>query len=248
MSLLQMEGLHVHYGPIEALHGIDLHVGEGEFVGIIGRNGAGKSTTMRAICGLHPPSRGVIRFEGRRIDQLKAHEIVELGVAMVPEGRRIFANLTVLENLRLGAYHRYRSRQDKRAIEAEVERQFELFPILREKSQQQGGTLSGGQQEMLAISRALMSRPRLLLLDEPSMGLAPLVVKQVLQVVRDLHRNGTTVLIVEQKAFLTLRMVQRAYVLNNGLIVKSGTGQQLLDDPEVRAAYLGGDVREGAPP
>jgi branched-chain amino acid transport system ATP-binding protein len=239
MSLLQVENVRVKYGQVEALHGVDLKLNEGEFVGIIGRNGAGKTTTMRTIAGVHPLAQGSIRFDGKRIDQLKAHQIVELGIAMVPEGRRIFADLTVLENLKLGAFNRYLRREDRHRIESSLEKQFALFPILKERAGQLGGTLSGGQQEMLAIGRALMSEPRLLLLDEPSMGLAPIVVSRVLEAVSHLHQAGVTVLIVEQKAFLTLKLVQRAYVLNNGLIVKSGTGQELLGDPEIHAAYLG---------
>jgi branched-chain amino acid transport system ATP-binding protein len=239
MSFLRVENIRVKYGQVEALHGIDLELGEGEFVGIIGRNGAGKSTTMRTIAGVHPLAQGAIRFDGKRIDQLKAHQIVELGIAMVPEGRKIFADLTVLENLKLGAFSRYRRKEDRHRIERSLEKQFTLFPILRERAGQLGGTLSGGQQEMLAIGRALMSEPRLLLLDEPSMGLSPIVVGQVLDAVSRLHQTGVSVLIVEQKAFLTLKLVQRAYVLNNGLIVKSGTGQELLGDPEIHATYLG---------
>lgn len=238
MSFLKVENVHVHYGDVEVLADISFEVGRGEMAGIIGRNGAGKTTTLRTICGLNHPSRGNITFNGKAIDHSPPHEIVNLGIAYVPEGRRIFSDLTLLENLKLGAFKHYR-RGEKAKVSENLERLFAHFPMLKGKRAQLAGTLSGGEQQILAVSRALMSSPVFLLLDEPSMGLSPMMVARVFDAIRDLHREGMTVLIVEQKAYLTLRMVHRAYVLTNGRISLSGTGEQLLENQEVKHAYLG---------
>jgi len=238
MSWLRVEDIHVHYGDIEVLADVSFEVVQGEMAGVIGRNGAGKTTTLRAICGLNHPSRGSITFDSKAIDRSPPHEIVNLGIAYVPEGRRIFGELTLLENLKLGAFKHYRRGERKIASE-NLERLFAYFPMLKEKKAQLAGTLSGGEQQILAISRALMSSPIFLLLDEPSMGLAPMMVSLVFDAICDLHRQGLTVLIVEQKAYLTLRMVDRAYVLTNGKITLSGTGEELLENEEVKHAYLG---------
>jgi len=233
--MLTMTGVHTFYGAIEALKGIDLVVGAGEIVTLIGANGAGKSTLLMTLCGAPQARYGRIQFEGEDITRLPTCQIVRRGVAQSPEGRRIFPRMTVLENLQLGAITAPASYRN------ELERVFSLFPRLKERAGQRGGTLSGGEQQMLAIGRALMSRPRLLLLDEPSLGLAPLVVKQIFQVVRDINRDqGMTVFMVEQNAHRALRLAHRAYVLVNGLITLSGTGAELLANPEVRAAYLEG--------
>jgi len=238
MSFLKVENIHVHYENVEALADVSFEVGRGEMAGIIGRNGAGKTTTLRTICGLNHPSRGNITFNGKAIDDSPPHEIVNLGIAYVPEGRRIFSDLTLLENLKLGAFKHYR-RGEKGKVSENLERLFAHFPMLKDKIAQLAGTLSGGEQQILAISRALMSSPVFLLLDEPSMGLSPMMVSRVFDAILDLHRQGMTVLIVEQKAYLTLRMVDRAYVLTNGRITLSGTGEELLDNEEVKHAYLG---------
>jgi len=238
MNWLSFEDVHVHYGEVEGLSGVSLEVKRGEMVGIIGRNGAGKTTALKAIAGIHQPSHGRIMFDNKRCDNCPPHEIVKRGIAYVPEGRRIFGALTVLENLKLGAYIHYRKRK-KEFVTANLENLFEEFSILKEKRNQLAGTLSGGEQQLLAIARALMSVPTFLLLDEPSMGLAPKMVSQVFEVIRKLHSGGVTVLIVEQKAFLTLRMVDRAYVLVNGKIKLFGTGEELLEKKELKHAYLG---------
>lgn len=238
MSFLKVENIHVHYGDVEVLADVSFEVGRGEMAGIIGRNGAGKTTTLRTICGLNHPSLGNITFNGKAIDHSPPHEIVNLGIAYVPEGRRIFSDLTLLENLKLGAFKHYR-RGEKEKVSENLERLFAHFPMLKDKIAQLAGTLSGGEQQILAISRALMSSPVFLLLDEPSMGLSPMMVSRVFDAILDLHRQGMTVLIVEQKAYLTLRMVDRAYVLTNGRITLSGTGEELLDNEEVKHAYLG---------
>jgi branched-chain amino acid transport system ATP-binding protein len=242
--MLSIAGVRAFYGQIEALRGVDLHVGKGEIVTLIGANGAGKSTLLMTICGRPRPRHGQIVFDSQDITGLPTFEIVRRGLAQVPEGRRIFPRLTVFENLQLGAIVAPAAEFD-----ADLERAFTLFPILRQRRDQRGGTLSGGEQQMLAIARALMSRPRLLLLDEPSLGLAPLIVKQIFDVIGEINRTqGVTVLLVEQNAYHALRLAHRGYVMQNGRIVLSGSGAELLANREVRSAYLEGGVREeGAP-
>jgi branched-chain amino acid transport system ATP-binding protein len=237
MALLDVLDLHTFYGHIYAVKGVSLHVDQGEIVTLIGSNGAGKSTTLRAISGLVRPRQGRIIFAGEEIDGLPPHEIVARGIGQAPEGRRIFQRMTVLENLEMGAFRR----ADRAAIAADIERVFALFPRLKERRFQRGGTLSGGEQQMLAIGRALMARPRLLLLDEPSMGLAPLVVEQIFQVIQDINRQGTTILLVEQNALMALEIAHRGYVLQAGEIVLQDTAAKLQQDPLVRKAYLGED-------
>ena len=234
--MLELRGVHTFYGHIEALKGIDLDVRQGEIVTLIGANGAGKSTLLMTICGNPRAARGSIRFEGRDITREETFTIVRRGIAQSPEGRRIFSHMTVTENLQLGALT-----APPEHFDADLERIFGLFPRLRERRMQRGGTLSGGEQQMLAIGRALMSRPRLLLLDEPSLGLAPLIVRQIFDVVREINRTeGMTVFLVEQNAFHALRLAHRGYVMVNGSITMTGTGRELLGNPEVRAAYLEG--------
>jgi branched-chain amino acid transport system ATP-binding protein len=225
----------VGHGPVEVLHGIDLEVRSGEIVTLIGSNGAGKTTTLTTVAGVHRPRAGEIAFAGERIDGLRPHEVAARGLVLVPEGRRIFAGLTVRENLEMGAF----LVRDPAAIGARMEEGFALFPILRERARQLGGTLSGGEQQMLAIARALMLAPRLLLLDEPSLGLAPIVVSRIFEVVRKLREGGTTVLLVEQNANMALRLADRAYVLETGTLTCTGTGKELLEDPRIQEAYLG---------
>ena len=235
-ALLQLSGVTAFYGAIQALKGVDLDVREGEIVTLIGANGAGKSTLMMTICGNPRARDGAIRYDGRDITRLPTHAIMRQGLAQSPEGRRIFPRMTVHENLLMGAHGR-----DDAGAEQTMEQVFALFPRLKERLGQRGGTLSGGEQQMLAIARALMSRPRLLLLDEPSLGLAPLVVRQIFGAIRDLNRQtGLTVLLVEQNAFQALRLAHRGYVLVNGTITMAGTGAELLARPEIRAAYLEG--------
>lgn len=234
--MLLIKNLAVHYGAIEALKGVSLDVYAGEVVTIIGGNGAGKSTLMKAVSGLEPAFAGLVEFEGQNITALPAHRRVALGIAQSPEGRQVFADQSVLDNLLLGAYLR---KSSDPAIETDIQAQFETFPRLRERQNQLAGTLSGGEQQMLAISRALMARPRLLLLDEPSLGLAPLIVKEIFAVIRALRQNGVTILLVEQMANQALKVADRAYVLKNGEITASGSARALLDDPAVREAYLG---------
>ncbi len=236
--LLEVEDLRVAYGAIEALRGISLEVDEGEIVTLLGANGAGKTTTLRTVSGLLRPRSGTLTFDGRRIDGIPPHEVVALGIGHVPEGRRIFPRMSVRENLLMGAYRR---RGD---VSSDIDRVFSLFPVLKERSGQDGGTLSGGEQQMLAIGRALMSAPRLLLLDEPSMGLAPLVVQKIFEIIREINAQGTTVLLVEQNAAQALRLASRGYVLETGKIVMSEAAAALMDDPRVRAAYLGEGVEE----
>ncbi|HEY7725725.1 MAG TPA: ABC transporter ATP-binding protein [Anaeromyxobacteraceae bacterium] len=233
--VLEVRDLRVHYGAIEALRGISLEVADGQVVALIGANGAGKTTTLRAISRMLRPSSGAVRFRGEEITRLAPHEVVARGLAHAPEGRGIFLNLTVKENLDLGAY----LRTDREGVAADRERAFGLFPILRERQGQVGGTLSGGEQQMLAVARALMSRPRLLLLDEPSLGLAPQVVERIFQVLREISSAGVALLLVEQNAHKALQIAHRAYVLETGEIVMQGTGKELLASPEVRRAYLG---------
>ena len=236
--MLEVSDLKVCYGRVEALHGVSITVEQGEIVTIIGANGAGKSTLLRAICGVLRPSAGRIVFDGEDVTALDSPQMVRRGVAMVPEGRHVFPEMTVLENLDLGAYYR----RDVAATRADLERVLTLFPILRERLRSAGGLLSGGQQQMLALGRALMSRPRLLLLDEPSLGLAPTIVQQLGRVIRDLNRGGTTVLLVEQNARMALKLAHRAYVLSTGLAVRTGSGPELLADPAVHEMYLGGSA------
>ncbi len=240
--LLRVSGLRVHYGVIEALHGVDLVVHRGEIVTVIGANGAGKTTLLKAISGLLPASSGTIDYrpDGTAIDlsSLRAHEIVARGIGQVPEGRRIFQNLTVRENLDLGAFLRH----DRAQIAAELEELFGLFPRLRERLAQNAGTLSGGEQQMLAMARALMSRPTLLLLDEPSLGLAPKLVRSIFEIIRTIRARGTTLLLVEQNARLALEAADRAYVLETGTIALSGPAADLASDERVREVYLGGDA------
>lgn len=234
--MLEIEDLHVAYGSIQALRGINLRVDAGELVTLIGSNGAGKSTTLLTISGVLRPRQGRIRFEGRDLAGVAPHEIVRLGISHCPEGRLIFGRLTVLENLVLGAYHR----RDRRGIQADIERVYALFPRLAERRRQIAGTLSGGEQQMLAIGRALMSRPRMLLLDEPSLGLAPLLVERIFAVIQELQQQGVTILLVEQNAYQALRVASRAYVLETGQIRLAGPAAELANDPRMRAAYLGG--------
>jgi branched-chain amino acid transport system ATP-binding protein len=234
--LLSVRGVVAAYGNITALHGVDIDVNEGEIATLIGANGAGKSTLMMTVCGKPQARAGSITFDGRDITRMPTHEIARLRIAQSPEGRRIFPRMTVLENLQMGA-----ELDGLRHFDEDLARVTGLFPRLKERLSQRGGTLSGGEQQMLAIARALMTRPRLLLLDEPSLGLAPLIVKQIFQVIRDLNRNeGMTIFLVEQNAFHALRLAHRGYVMVNGRITMSGTGRELLDRPEVRAAYLEG--------
>jgi len=233
--MLEVEELHVRYGRTPALHGVSLAVPKGAIVTLIGANGAGKTTTVRTISGLLRPSAGRIAFEGRRIEGMAPHEILGLGIAHVPEGRQIFPDLTVHENLRLGAYRTRDPAQARRRLD-EV---FARFPVLHERRRQLGGTLSGGEQQMLAIGRALVAAPRLLILDEPSLGLAPLFIERVMDIIRDLHAQGIAILLVEQKAQAALHIAQQAYVLETGRIAMAGTGRELLGNEEVRRAYLG---------
>ena len=235
-DMLEIKDIHVYYGAIHAIKGVSLTVRQGEIVTLIGSNGAGKSTTLRTISGLLKPKEGDILFEGESIAGLPAQAIVKAGVSQVPEGRRIFANMTVMENLELGAY----SRTDADGIEADMNMVFERFPRLLERKEQAAGTLSGGEQQMLAMGRALMSRPRLLLLDEPSMGLAPLLIREIFNIIADINKAGTTVLLVEQNANMALSIAHRAYVLETGRIALSGDAKELAASEEVRKAYLGG--------
>jgi branched-chain amino acid transport system ATP-binding protein len=233
--LLALEKLKVAYGGIQAVKGIDLDVARGELVCLIGANGAGKTTTLKGICGLQPVSSGTIRYDGEDVTGRRAFELVRRGLAMVPEGRGVFGALTIEENLTMGAY----ARSDRAGVRADVERVFALFPRLAERRRQTAGTLSGGEQQMLAIGRALMSKPRLLLLDEPSMGLAPLMVQKVFETVLTVSRDGVTILLIEQNAKLALEVSHRGYVMESGEITLRGPAKDLLYDPKVRAAYLG---------
>jgi branched-chain amino acid transport system ATP-binding protein len=233
--LLELHDVHAYYGNIHALKGVSLSVNEGEVVTLIGSNGAGKSTTLRTISGILRPRQGQILLEGQRIDQVPAHKLVERGVLQSPEGRRIFPRLSVRDNLEMGAF----TRSDKDAIASDMEMVFSLFPRLRERATQKGGTLSGGEQQMLAIGRALMGRPRVLLLDEPSMGLAPVLVEQIFSIIQDINRQGTTILLVEQNALMALQIAHRGYVLQTGQIVLSDNAKELSENEMVQKAYLG---------
>lgn len=234
--MLKIDNINVYYGAIHAIKGISLEVNEGEIVTLIGANGAGKSTILRTVSGLLKPKTGEINFEGKNIAGMPAQNIVKLGISQVPEGRRVFANMTVLENLELGAY----IRSDKQGIKEDMNVVFERFPRLSERLTQLAGTLSGGEQQMLAMGRALMSRPRLLLLDEPSMGLAPLLVKEIFSIIKDINATGTTILLVEQNANMALSIANKAYVLETGRITLSGSAKELAASEEIRKAYLGG--------
>jgi branched-chain amino acid transport system ATP-binding protein len=235
MAMLELNDVHTYYGNIHALKGVSLYVDEGEIVTLIGGNGAGKTTTLNTISGLLKPRQGTISLEGKRIDTVLPHKIVEMGVSQAPEGRRIFARLTVRENLEMGAF----TRTDAEGIQEDMDRVFRLFPVLKERVKQPGGTLSGGEQQMLAIGRALMARPKVMLMDEPSMGLAPMLVEAIFQTIRDLNEQGTTILLVEQNALAALSVADRGYVMETGILTLTGTGQELLNDPRVKAAYLG---------
>jgi branched-chain amino acid transport system ATP-binding protein len=232
---LVLNDVHVKYGVIGALRGVSLLVNEGEIVPLIGANGAGKSTTVRAIAGLVRPSQGSVLFEGQDLGRLSAEDIVRRGVALAPEGRHIFPRMSVHENLVMGAY----VRRDKPAIAEDMARVFELFPRLRERQGQTGGTLSGGEQQMLAIGRALMARPRLLLLDEPSLGLAPVLTETIFEVLGEINRQGTSILLIEQNALMALKLANRGYVLETGALVHEGKASELMKSPEVQRAYLG---------
>jgi branched-chain amino acid transport system ATP-binding protein len=237
MALLEVDSIETYYGNIRALKGVSLTVNKGEIVTLIGSNGAGKTTTLRTISGMLHPRRGQVRLEGKRIDTLPADQMVRLGLAHSPEGRRIFRRMTVQENLEMGAF----ARNDKAGIAADLERVLGLFPRLKERMAQQGGTLSGGEQQMLAMGRALMSKPTILLLDEPSMGLAPILVETIFGIVKDLNAAGNTILLVEQNALLALQIAHRGYVIETGQIVLEDTGADLLKSEQVRKAYLGED-------
>ncbi|MCW3050484.1 MAG: transporter ATP-binding protein [Solirubrobacterales bacterium] len=233
--LLQVDDIHTFYGSIEALKGISLEVYEGEIVTLIGSNGAGKSTTLRSISGIVPPKIGTITFNGREIQRLPGHQVAEIGIAQSPEGRRIFPRMTVLENLEMGAF----TRRDAKGIRSDIERVYTLFPRLKERERQKGGTMSGGEQQMLAMGRALMAQPRLLLLDEPSLGLAPVIVDKIYEIIREINQQGTTILLVEQNANYALDVSDRGYVLETGTVALTDDSDALRHDERVMAAYLG---------
>jgi branched-chain amino acid transport system ATP-binding protein len=235
MALLELKGVDALYGRVRALRGVTINVDQGEVVALIGSNGAGKTTTLRTISGLMHPPTGSITFNGKDISRMAAHDIVGLGICQSPEGRRLFARMQVIDNLRMGAF----LRKDRDGIQKDMERVFELFPRLKERMTQLAGTLSGGEQQMLAIGRALMSKPKLLMLDEPSLGLAPILVETIFQIVREINAQGIPILLVEQNATKALEVAHRAYVLETGSIVKTGSGKELLDSPDVQRAYLG---------
>jgi len=235
MALLEVENMHSFYGYIHALRGVSLTVEEGEVVTLIGSNGAGKTTTLRSIHGILPPREGRVVFRGEEIQGLPAHDMIKRGIAQSPEGRKIFHRMTVTENLEMGAYHR----NDRKEIQEDMARVYDLFPRLKERVKQEAGTMSGGEQQMLAIGRSLMSRPKLLLLDEPSMGLAPVLVERIFQVIEEINKQGTTILLVEQNANIALEIATRGYVLETGRIVNTGSAEKLRQDPKVREAYLG---------
>ncbi|MDP9582396.1 branched-chain amino acid transport system ATP-binding protein [Burkholderia sp. 567] len=233
--MLKIKGLQVNYGGIQAVKGVDMEVRQGELVTLIGANGAGKTTTMKAITGLKPYSAGDIEYDGKSIKGVPSHELLKRGLAMVPEGRGIFARMSIIENMQMGAY----LRNDNEQIKKDVDRMFGFFPRLKERATQLAGTLSGGEQQMLAMSRAILSKPKLLLLDEPSMGLSPIMVEKIFEVVREISKEGITVLLVEQNARLALQAADRGYVMDSGTVTMEGDAKQMLDDPKVRAAYLG---------
>ena len=233
--MLKIDSLKVAYGGIQAVKGVDLEIREGELVTLIGANGAGKTTTMKAITGLQGWAAGDVQYLGKSIKGVPSYNLLKQGLAMVPEGRGVFARMTIVENLQMGAF----TRDDDAQIKADIERMFGIFPRLKERANQLAGTMSGGEQQMLAMARALMSQPKLLLLDEPSMGLSPIMVEKIFEVVRDISAQGVTVLLVEQNARLALQAAHRGYVMDSGLITMSGDAKQMLDDPKVRAAYLG---------
>jgi branched-chain amino acid transport system ATP-binding protein len=235
MPLLEVQDMHSYYGNIHALRGVSLTVEEGEVVTLIGSNGAGKTTTLRSIHGMLPPKRGKVIFQGEEIQGTAAHDMIGKGIAQSPEGRKIFARMTVRENLEMGAYHR----NDRDGIKTDMDRVFELFPRLLERVKQEAGTMSGGEQQMLAIGRALMSRPKLLLLDEPSMGLSPVLVERIFDIIKEINERGTTILLVEQNANIALEIATRGYVMETGAIVNAAPAEQLREDPKVREAYLG---------
>jgi branched-chain amino acid transport system ATP-binding protein len=235
VALLEVEDVHSYYGHIHALKGVSLTVEEGEVVTLIGSNGAGKTTTLRSIHGILPPREGKIVFRGEEIQGKPAHDMIARGISQSPEGRKIFSRMSVLENLEMGAYHR----NDRSGIAEDMERVYDLFPRLEERAKQEAGTMSGGEQQMLAIGRALMGRPKLLLLDEPSMGLAPVLVERIFRVIGEINKQGTTILLVEQNANVALEIATRGYVLESGAIVNAAPSEKLREDPKVRAAYLG---------
>ena len=234
-TFLNVENIQVYYGAIHAIRGVSFHVNEGEVVTLIGANGAGKSTILKTVSGLLRPKSGSITFDGTDITQIPPHKLIPMGLAHVPEGRRIFQQMTVEENLEMGAFT-----QPKAGVAEDLEKVFKLFPRLQERRRQIAGTLSGGEQQMLAMGRALMSHPKLLMLDEPSMGLAPILVEQIFDIIRSLHRTGTTILLVEQNAQMALSVADRAYVLETGEITLTGTGDELIHSDDIRKAYLGG--------
>jgi branched-chain amino acid transport system ATP-binding protein len=236
MAILELRDVHTYYGNIHALKGLSIHIEDGEIVTLIGSNGAGKSTTLKTISGLLRPREGEVWFDGQRLDGTPAHDIVAKGISQAPEGRRIFPRLTVKENLEMGAFQRPKGAD----LHADFDRVYSLFPRLKERISQNGGTLSGGEQQMLAIGRALMAKPKLLLLDEPSMGLAPILVEQIFEIVQDINASGTTVLLVEQNALMALGIAKRGYILQTGEIVLHDAAEQLKTNPEVQKAYLGG--------
>jgi len=235
-TMLRLADVHTYYGRIHALQGVSLHVNEGEIVTLLGSNGAGKTTTLKTIHGLLHPRQGKVEFDGADITHVPAHELVRRGIGQSPEGRRIFSRMTVVENLQMGAY----TRKDAKGISGDFDHVFELFPRLAERRRQHAGTLSGGEQQMLAMARALMARPKLLLLDEPSMGLAPILVEEIFRIIGEINKTGTTILVVEQNALMALGIAARGYVLQTGRVVREGASGDLLNDPEVQKAYLGG--------
>jgi branched-chain amino acid transport system ATP-binding protein len=235
MALLEVDNIHAYYGNIHALRGVTISVEKGEIVTLIGGNGAGKSTTLNTISGLLKPRVGDVRLDGESLKPVPAHEVVAMGISQAPEGRRIFGRLTVTENLEMGAF----TRSDTSGISQDKERVFSIFPRLKERAKQTGGTLSGGEQQMLSIARALMARPRIFLLDEPSMGLAPLLVEEIFSVIRDINQEGTTILLVEQNANMALQVASRGYVLETGTVALEGPAKELREDPKVKSVYLG---------
>jgi len=235
MALLELSGVNAHYGRVQALHSVTMHIDKGEIVALIGSNGAGKTTTLRTISGLMHPTAGKIVFDGRDITNTPASKIVELGICQSPEGRRLFPRMSVIDNLRMGAY----TRNDRASIDRDMKHVFELFPRVEERRNQIAGTLSGGEQQMLAMGRALMARPKVVMLDEPSLGLAPIMVETIFTVIREINSEGTPVLLVEQNAQKALGVAHRAYVLETGNVAKEGTGQELLQSEDVQKAYLG---------